>query len=482
MRKRLTLLLLPLLVLFLAACEMNDPPGGDTDPDAQPELTSYSVFGPITFVTDEGTTTGLAGQLAVASDQAFPSDAKLGFAITGPNGPAAESTSRHITTRPGDTHRVLVVSLDASDYSGYEPGEYVIDVFLNDEQIDTITYDLSQLEEGLAAPENDIAVQATLTSLDVALGDLGAEQILVRLDYYDPEDPDANHFVGGGTLTGEQTVSLLPNETFPLLRDTTYRLQLVAMRDTISVDAATGTVTTEGERHTPTRSLRYAKSVELDEDEPELYYNTFTVSASELFNAEAYAAGDPLYVAIGVLAFPLGAPNLDDYPGTDFILIRGGSSTRAAATWREGSRFITGLLAIQDSDNLEIGSGQLEITLDELYRSTTEYELVATGEPLPRLEGITAHYPEGTSVDVEWEPLEGATHYLVFLYNDESEAEGLFEVTTGPKATFDNSSTFPIDTTDNSYGAIVLAATSHPLMPGATNLPGSIARIAFPSP
>ena len=80
MRKRLTLLLLPLLVLFLAACEMNDPPGGDTDPDAQPELTSYSVFGPITFVTDEGTTTGLAGQLAVASDQAFPSDAKLGFA------------------------------------------------------------------------------------------------------------------------------------------------------------------------------------------------------------------------------------------------------------------------------------------------------------------------------------------------------------------------------------------------------------------
>lgn len=504
MRKLFNFSLLALLVLFLAACETTDPPGGgnqEPDPTPEAEYATYSVFGPATLQTDSGDATGVSGELAVTSTEDFAADATLSFSITGPDGQVGhQPRQQNPTERTGNRH--LSTSLDVPDFIDYEEGEYVIDVFLDDELIDTITYDLTGYESGLDPVK--ATAEATIQSVDVSFEEIDAERIAVSLHN---DSREGDHQLIGASLRPTDALSLELAPAFPLNRVDDYSL-------TIRADSATllGRAEAEDvENHTPARFLRYRKGVDLEE-KLELYYNTFTVAVPEGREPEAANPGDPAYYGRAVLAMPLGAPDPSEDLGIPFVLNRGSRSAAGEAVWEEGSRFISDIIEIHSEADIDAlpdprycdievdeeedckhmdglrlgtlwGADELDIDFGELLTHPIPAPIKAEGAPLGSLPAPTAIPIGNDSVQISWDEVEGATHYLVTVFDltDFPELPPLRHLflLEGTELTVTSTELLPIDLAARSYGAEVFASAGHPFMPGATNQPAALDDVPF---
>src|SRR5690554_6274840 len=473
MPQRLTYLFLSSLVLLLAACG-----GGHQDPRADHSL--HSVFGPATLIDGDALSSqGVAGVLGVRSTQPFEEGAELSFAITGPDGPVGNAPR---VTNP--TERVssdyLTTPLEVEGFTTYVPGEYLIEVYIDDELIDSITYDLSEVAAGLDAP--DFTAEATLQGVTLTF-DEEIPALLTRA--YLRNVTDEGDLVLTGAAQGPtDTLELALTPDFPLNRSDDYILTILA-------DSATLANSAEGEGsapHIPARFLRYSQNLQGDDfdEKVELYYNTFTVSFPRDYDEATYDAGEPMYVGLAVLSLPLGAPDPTENPWAMFKLERPGYGLYTGMTWTEGDRFIVAQMALKPAASFEEVGGDLYFTFDgtEYIYGPVPVSASASGEPLDDLPSLTIDAPTTTSLHLEWEAVEGASHYAVFIVDMDPSVEPspMVFLTDATQLDVSSAAQFPIDTDSDEYGGILLASEAHPFIPGASNMAGSIGDGTFPPP
>ena len=473
MPQRLTYLFLSSLVLLLAAC------GGDHQ-EPRADHSPHRVFGPATLIDgDAPSSQGVAGVLGVRSTQPFEEGAELSFAITGPDGPVGNAPR---VTNP--TERVssdyLTTPLEVEGFTTYVPGEYLIEVYIDDELIDSITYDLSEVAAGLDAP--DFTAEATLQGVTLTF-DEEIPALLTRA--YLRNVTDEGDLVLTGAAQGPtDTLELALTPDFPLNRSDDYILTILA-------DSATLANSAEGEGsapHIPARFLRYSQNLQGDDfdEKVELYYNTFTVSFPRDYDEATYDAGEPMYVGLAVLSLPLGAPDPTENPWAMFKLERPGYGLYTGMTWNEGDRYIVGNMGLNAAAGFEELVGDLSFSLDgtDYIYGPSPVSASASGEPLHHLPSLTVDAPTATSLYLEWEAVPGATHYTVLIYDLDPQVEPtpMVFLTEATQLTVPSTAQFPIDIDSSEYGIYMIASAGHPFLPGVTNMPGSIADWAFPAP
>lgn len=474
MPQRLTYILLSSLVLLLAACG-----GGHQDPRADHSL--HSVFGPATLINgDAPSAQGVAGVMGVRSTQPFEEGAELSFAITGPDGPVGNAPR---VTNP--TERVssdyLTTPLDVEGFTAYVPGEYLIEVFLDDEPIDSITYDLNEVAAGLDAP--DFTAEATLQGVTLTFDDEIPAQL--TRGYLRNVSDGGDHELTGAAQGPTVTLELALTPDFPLNRSDDYTLTVLADGATLPISAEEES----SEPHIPARFLRYSQNLKGDDfdEKVELYYNTFTVSFPRDYDEATYDAGEPRYVGLTVLSMPLGAPEPTEHPWAMFKIDHpSGDGYFTGMTWSEGDRFIVGPMGHYSAAGFVDLFGDLSFSFDgtEYIYGPSPVSASASGEPLSDLPSLTVDAPDSTSLYLEWEAVPGATHYTVLIHDlDELvEPTPMVFLTEATQLTVPSTAQFPIDIDSSEYGISMIASAGHPFMPGVTNMPGSIADWAFPAP
>ncbi len=481
MLKRLTYLCVPVLVLFLAACDSGGPPPGGGDPDPQVEYVLHSVFGPATVVSgNDISAQGVAGELGVHSTHPFEEGAELSFSISGPDGPIGHGplqTNPTVKVNPD----YLTTSLEVEGFAAYTSGEYTIEVFLDGGSIGTITYDLRDVAAGLDAP--DVAAEATLHGVTLTFGDEIPAQ-LTRAYLRNVSD-EGHHELTGAAQGTTSSLSLGLTPSFPLNRSDDYALTVLAASATL----ASSHREEAAEPHTRGRFLRYSQGFQGDdfEEKVELYYNTFTVSFPRGFNEVTYDAGEPMYLGLAVLSMPLGAPEPTEEPYAMFKLeLPNGNGLFAGMTWTEGDRFIVAQMALKPAASFEAVGGDLYFTFDgtEYIYGPVPVSASASGEPLDDLPSLTIDAPTTTSLHLEWEAVEGASHYAVFIVDMDPSVEPspMVFLTDATQLDVSSAAQFPIDTDSDEYGGILLASEAHPFIPGASNMAGSIGDGTFPPP
>lgn len=208
--------LLALLVLVLAACEMNQPPAGDNPGDDDPaiEYALYTAAGPLTVVASDGAeSTGLEAQMLLRVSEAAAEEITYSVVVLDAEGePIAEATE--FTQKQGSY--TAARSLRFADYA-YTPGEYTVVVTLDGAEVARSEHDLTTLTAGLPAPEQ-ITVELRLGEITVNFDPISSPMLAVGLVNETTEKPLLN-VVSGADIA---SVTLKYDETFRVSRNDEY--------------------------------------------------------------------------------------------------------------------------------------------------------------------------------------------------------------------------------------------------------------------
>lgn len=454
MRNTFRYSLLALLVLVLAACEINQPPGGNNPGDDDPvtEYALYTAAGPLTVITSDGEGTGLEAQVHLRVTEAATEAITYSVVVLDAEGePIAEATE--FTQSQGS--RTAVRGLRFPEYE-YTPGKYTVVVTLDGAEVARSEHDLSDLTAGLPAPEQ-ITAAAGWQEITVNFDPISSPMLAVGLVNETTEKPLLN-VVSGADIA---SVTLKYDETFRVSRNDEY---------TVFIHASEARV--DGEESINTRYLM----VDYLPVELEQAVEPFVTVISAV-----NAADEPDYVLLPGFAFPLGAPYPEEHlGGLNFGFLDNAGNELNYDTngrvWMPGDRVIMGL-PVLTSDvkplaELEFLGADLTV---EGWFDGARYEdtlaVPAATDPLAPLTGVAHAFTDG--LQVTWDAVNGADFYYVIAVDADGNYAASPAVGT-TSVTFNSYGDFTVDEA-GTYTVFVIATEGFAVLPPSSVVPGSYA-------